>query len=88
MLGNFSNVTKFDKNQANPELKISSYFLDSERNASEYYDLRKSDVFSLGTTLMNAFYLHTPISKKVCAPFNRKLVETYPIMEILMMMTK
>jgi hypothetical protein len=38
-------------------------------------DLSKSDVYSLGMTLLSAFYLCEPIDRKKSAPFSRLLAE-------------
>lgn len=50
-------------------------------------DLSKSDIYSLGMTLLSAFYLCEPIDRKKCAPHNRALKEAYPHLAIIKEMT-
>lgn len=36
------------------------------------FDLQQADIYSLGMTLLCAFYLCEPIDKKAAKPYNRK----------------
>jgi len=53
---------------------------------SNQTDAMKNDVYDLGMTLLSAFYLHEPISRQKCAPYNRSLLGEYPILKIIKMM--
>jgi hypothetical protein len=46
-------------------------------------DLSKSDVYSLGMTLLSAFYLCEPVDRKKCAPYNRTLNEKYTSLNVI-----
>ena len=46
-------------------------------------DLYKSDVYSLGMSLLSAFYLCEPIDRKKAAPLNRALCQEYPFLNII-----
>lgn len=44
---------------------------------------KKSDVYSLGMTLLAAFYLILLIERKKAAPYNRFYAQEYPFLEII-----
>jgi hypothetical protein len=49
-------------------------------------DAAKGDVYSLGMTLLTAFYLCEPIDRKKCAHYNRALQDAYPYLAIIRQM--
>jgi hypothetical protein len=92
LLGSFSNVTKFPKDKLTKNIKESNHYKDlySTRRISrlssfltQSIDMSKCDVYSLGMTLLSAFYLCEPIDRKKCAPYNRALSEKFPYLSII-----
>jgi len=89
MLGSFSNVTNSPKDKIIKNIKESNHYKDiySRKRISRFsyagaiglnglaamVDLYKSDVYSLGMSLLSAFYLCEPIDRKKSAPLSRDL---------------
>jgi serine/threonine protein kinase len=47
----------------------------------------QNDVYALGMTLLSAFYLLEPLNRQKCAPHNRFLLQQYPFLKLIKMMT-
>lgn len=76
-LATFSNALKSGTQEKIIGLRTSSYFGAPELNTSAERDLSQADIYSLGMTLLCAFYLCEPIDRKGSAPYNRKYEEKY-----------
>lgn len=95
LLGCFSNVTVSPRDKLTKQMKESNHYKDcnhrrlsktSQASPLVLADLYKSDVYSLGMTLLSAFYLCEPLDRKKSAPFNRALSDSYPFLQIIRMM--
>ena len=90
ILGSYSNVNyacavapadssaKKENFYRDPKKRKVSVCVDNLENAN-----KKSDVYSLGMTLLSAFYLMLMIDRKKSAPYNRQLVKDYPFLDII-----
>ena len=70
-LGTFSNALKSGSNEKMIGLRTSSYFGAPELSNTVERDLSQADIYSLGMTLLCAFYLCEPIDRKNSTPYNR-----------------
>lgn len=90
ILGSYSNVnyacaaapndlsSKKDIFYRDPKKRRTSVLIDSMEDKN-----KKSDVYSLGMTLLSSFYLMLLIDRKKSAPHNRQLVKDYPFLHII-----
>lgn len=90
ILGSYSNVNyahavapadssaKKENFYRDPKKRRTSVCIDNLENAN-----KKSDVYSLGMTLLSSFYLMLMIDRKKSAPYNRQLVKDYPFLDII-----
>lgn len=92
-MGSFSDVTSATSIIDKTSSKKDGFYKDlKKRKGSIHYNLRiddsnkKSDVYSLGMSLLAAFYNVLLIDRKKSAPFNRFYVNDYPFLEIIRMM--
>lgn len=95
LLGSFSNVMRRAVDRQAKNVKESNHYKDLysthkiARMSSlkmDSVDLLKGDVYSLGMTLLTAFYLCEPIDRKKCAHYNRAMQDTYPYLAIIRQM--
>lgn len=99
MIGSFANAIKLRVPESNKSIshemhssvlkvRSSKAFEAPEIGQSEDFDPLKSDVYSLGMSMLSAFYLVKPISRKGTAPYNRKFESTYKVMKYIRQMVK
>lgn len=61
VIGNFSYATKEASKGNLRNNRASKNYVSPEANSNEEYDFKKTDIFSLGSTLLCALYLSNPI---------------------------
>ena len=86
-LGNFGNATKHEfkkarKFMSTSQVRSSANYSAPEFKSSTDVDLREADIYSLGITLLSAFFLCEPINQN-CAPTLCQQFNRYPIMAVI-----
>lgn len=77
MLGSFGNIKFARSAPEDSKHKKDGFYKDLKKRKGSFHvgsleeDNKKSDVYSLGMTLLTAFYLVLLIDRKKAAPFNR-----------------
>lgn len=82
-LGCFSNSFKTNGGQAISQVRTSTFFGAPELGVQSEADLQKADAYSLGMTLLCAFYLTEPVDRKNASAFNRKMESKYDVMKAI-----
>jgi serine/threonine protein kinase len=78
----FANAVKLQVG-APGNVRASVCYAAPELATSNQANLEQADVYSLGMTLLSAFYLCEPIDSKVIAEYNNKFESSYPILTVI-----
>lgn len=81
-LGCFANTVK-QSGTATNQVRTSNYFGAPELLVQAEADLQKADIYSLGMTLLCAFFLCEPVDRKKATHHTREYSESYTIMTLI-----
>ena len=82
-IGTFSNALKTSNGFAPTGLKVLKNFSDPDMGKTKEENLFYSDIYSLGMTLLCAFYLCEPIKKENLEDYSEINEEKYEILKVI-----
>jgi serine/threonine protein kinase len=83
LLGNFANCQKGAANAASSGARPEQRFSAPEASHQHEFDLLKGDVYSLGLTLLSAFYLAPHVDRKLFVTQNKLLEGKYEALAVI-----
>jgi hypothetical protein len=83
MIGNYASCQKGEANAGSSSVRADNRFSAPESSHQQEVDLLKGDVYSLGLTLLCAFYLCQNIDRKLFIAQNKLLESKYDVLKII-----